>query len=407
MILLFLVVILYLVSLSAISPYITVTPLMYIISCLPIVSTFFVPAMMIIGQATTLQIIISFIILIISIPFIFKYCSKKFKNGILDYTASNKKRRRAKQELSLKEKQAKDLKATLAKRFAFTIGMAFIMLIFLQIVLAFVFGLVMPKISWLDSNTLNIVLNGIVSVLSLGIVSAYVISNTKDIGETEKAKIISGKTKFNIIFIGIALTAILQFVISWIYEKIGLNYDIFGELSVEPSNTLISKIMYIISMTIIPAIFEELFFRKAILNYSKSYGNAFAVIFSAILFGLFHMNLNQGIFAFLIGILFGIIAIKTSSIKLTVLLHFLNNFYAAIQVLAGGFELEMFNNIILAVIIFAIIILIKNLPNLKNLSKEDLKIDKDCLLIFKNYTFVISIILLIVMFVVTENFLRI
>ena len=354
-----------------------------------------------------MQIIISFIILIISIPFIFKYCSKKFKNGILDYTASNKKRRRAKQELSLKEKQAKDLKATLAKRFAFTIGMAFIMLIFLQIVLAFVFGLVMPKISWLDSNTLNIVLNGIVSVLSLGIVSAYVISNTKDIGETEKAKIISEKTKFNIIFIGIALTAILQFVISWIYEKIGLNYDIFGELSVEPSNTLISKIMYIISMTIIPAIFEELFFRKAILNYSKSYGNAFAVIFSAILFGLFHMNLNQGIFAFLIGILFGIIAIKTSSIKLTVLLHFLNNFYAAIQVLAGGFELEMFNNIILAVIIFAIIILIKNLPNLKNLSKEDLKIDKDCLLIFKNYTFVISIILLIVMFVVTENFLRI
>ena len=51
----------YLVSLSAISPYITVTPLMYIISCITIVSTFFVPAMMIIGQATTIKIIISFI----------------------------------------------------------------------------------------------------------------------------------------------------------------------------------------------------------------------------------------------------------------------------------------------------------------------------------------------------------
>ena len=86
MILLFLIVILYLVSLSAISPYITVTPLMYIISCLPIVSTFFVPAMMIIGQASTLQIIISFIVLIISVPFIFRFCSKRFKNGILDYT---------------------------------------------------------------------------------------------------------------------------------------------------------------------------------------------------------------------------------------------------------------------------------------------------------------------------------
>ena len=38
---------------------------------------------------------------------------------------------------------------------------------------------------------------------------------------------------------------------------------------------------------------------------------------------------------------------------------------------------------------------------------KDLKINKDCLLIFKNYTFIISMILLIVMFVVTENFLRV
>ena len=48
MILIIIIVVLYLVSLSAISPYITVTPIMYIISCLPLVSTFFVPAMMII-----------------------------------------------------------------------------------------------------------------------------------------------------------------------------------------------------------------------------------------------------------------------------------------------------------------------------------------------------------------------
>lgn len=54
MILLFLIVILYLVSLSTISPYITVTPFMYIISCLPIVSTFFIPAMMIIRTSNNI-----------------------------------------------------------------------------------------------------------------------------------------------------------------------------------------------------------------------------------------------------------------------------------------------------------------------------------------------------------------
>ena len=403
MILLFLIVILYLVSLSAISPYITVTPLMYIISCLPIVSTFFVPAMMIIGQASTLQIIISFIVLIISVPFIFRFCSKRFKNGILDYTTSNKKKK-AKKELTLKEKQEKDLKASIAKRFGFTIGIALILLIFLQTILAYIFGMILPKFINTDLNTLNIILNGLVSCVSLGIVTLYICSNIKD---NEEVKAISGKKAFEITFVGIALIAIIQVALSWIYSKIGLNYDIFDELSVVPSNTLISNILYLIAIVVIPAIFEELLFRKAIINYSKKYGKAFAVIFSAILFGLFHMNLNQGIFAFLIGIIFGIIAVQTSSIKLTILLHFLNNLYAALQVILSGFALEMFNNIILAIIIFAIIILIKNLPKIRNLKKEDLKINKDCLLIFKNYTFVISMVLLIVMFVVTENFLRV
>lgn len=404
MILLFLIVILYLVSLSAISPYITVTPFMYIISCLPIVSTFFVPSMMIIGQATTLQIVISFILLIVSIPFIFKFCSKRFKNGILDYTSSKKKRKKEKKELSLKEKQEKDLKSAIAKKFGFTIGIAFIMLIFLQTILSFVFGLILPNLN-LDANTLSIILSGLVSFVSLGIVSFYIMSNIKETKKEEKR--ITGKQSFEITFIGIAIIAILQVALSWIYTKIGLDYDIFEELSVAPSNTFISNLMYVIAMVIVPAIFEELLFRKAILNYSKSYGKAFAVIFSALLFGLFHMNLNQGIFAFFIGILFGVIAIKTSSIKIPVLLHLLNNLYAALQVILSGFALEMFNNIMLAVIIFAIIVLIKNIPNIKNIKKEDFKIDKDCLLILKNYTFIISIILIIVMFIVTESFLKV
>ena len=241
-------------------------------------------------------------------------------------------------------------------------------------------------------------------MISLGLIALYIISNIK---EKETPKEISGKKVFEITFSGIAIIAIIQFVLSWLYTKIGLNYDIFEEVSVTPSGSLISNIMYIIAIVFIPAIFEELLFRKAILNYSKKYGSVFAVVFSALLFALFHMNLNQAIFAFIIGILFGVIAIQTSSIKLTVLLHFLNNLYAAFQVILSGFTLEMFNNISLAVIIFSIIILIRNLPKIKNLKKEDFKIDKDCLLIFKNYTFVMSVILIVVMFITTEKFLNI
>lgn len=405
MILMFAIIALYIISLSAISPYTVVTPFMYVISCLPLVSTFFVPSMMIIGQATVLQIVISFVVLIATVPAIFGVCAKHFKNGILDYTGSKKKNRKVKKEISLKEKQEKDLKIAISKKFAFTIGMAFILLIFLQTVLSFIFGMILPgMLKNMDAQTVSIIINGFVSILSLGLTAGF-INMYGNLDKTE-AKQISSKKTFEYTFIGIGLIAIIQVILSYIYPKLGLDYDIFETLSVTPSGTLFSKLMYFACIALVPAIFEELLFRKALLNYAKKYGNMFAVLFSSILFAIFHMNINQGIFAFLIGLIFGTIAVKTSSIKITILLHFINNGVSALLSILTGVSLGIFNNIVIAIAVFGIIILIKNLPKIKNVKKEDLKINKDCLLIFRNYTFILSVVLLVVMFVVTETLLQ-
>ena len=55
-----------------------------------------------------------------------------------------------------------------------------------------------------------------------------------------------------------------------------------------PQNTFWGVTIFIVGMALVPAIFEELLFRKWILNSSKRYGNLFAVIFSAVLFGVYH-----------------------------------------------------------------------------------------------------------------------
>ena len=60
---------------------------------------------MIIGQAKTWQIIVSFLLLIISIPVAFNICSKVFKNGVLDYNNKKSKNKKVKKELTLKEEQ--------------------------------------------------------------------------------------------------------------------------------------------------------------------------------------------------------------------------------------------------------------------------------------------------------------
>ena len=411
MLLLMVVVVLYILSNGIINPYTKVNTFMYIISCLPIVSTFFVPSMMIIGQATKLQIIISFLVLILSIPFIFNICAKIFKNGVLDYTSKKKglfnSKPKKDENMSLLEKQNLELRKTKAKRFAFTIGMSMILFIILQLVSSLTLGFVLPVYlsEIFDMSTIFVIENSLILIISLSISSGFIKFYLSDISNKNKEKSLKGSQKFEIIFMGITVIALIQIILSYLYEKFGINGDIFESVGLVPQYTFIGIIIFIVGMALVPALFEELFFRKWILNSSKRYGNLFAIIFSALLFGLYHMNVNQGIFAFLIGILFAIIAVGTGTIKYTCILHFLNNLYASLGVILGvdsiGFKFIF--NIVIAVVIVGAILILKNLPYIKKIKKEDLEVNKDCKFLLKNYTFVISMILMVVMFVATNN----
>lgn len=412
MLLLMVVIVLYILSNGIINPYTKVSTLMYIISCLPIVSTFFVPSMMIIGQATTLQIIISFIVLILSIPLIFNLCARVFKNGILDYSSKKKfnlfgVKNKKEEEMTLAQKQDIELRKSKAKKFAFTIGMAMILFVILETLFGLICGFTLPVYlkNIFDTSTILVIENTLILMLALGLASMFIKFYSTDI-KNEKKKL-SGNQKFEIIVSGVAIIALIQFFASFLYEKFGINQDIFETVGIVPNKTFWGILIYIVGMAIVPAIFEELFFRKWILNSSKRYGSLFAVVFSALLFGLYHMNIGQGIFAFLIGILFGIIAIKTGGIKYTIILHFLNNFFACIQVILGldSIVYKFIFNIVIAVAIVGVVVILKNIPNLRKMKKEDFKINKDCKYLIRNYTFIISMLLMVIMFTATQKML--
>ena len=50
-----------------------------------------------------------------------------------------------------------------------------------------------------------------------------------------------------------------------------------------------------------------------------------AIIFSALIFGAIHLNLAQGLHAFVIGLLLGWMYYRTSSVVPGILLHWINN----------------------------------------------------------------------------------
>jgi uncharacterized protein len=80
---------------------------------------------------------------------------------------------------------------------------------------------------------------------------------------------------------------------------------------------------------LISPIFEEIFFRGIILEQLLiRYKPIIAITTSALLFALLHMNLTQGVNAFLIGIIFGIIYLKTRSLALCMILHVTNNVFS-------------------------------------------------------------------------------
>ena len=117
----------------------------------------------------------------------------------------------------------------------------------------------------------------------------------------------------------------------------GIFSSVFGAIGIESQSAEFQSdilkgwyfpVISIIGGAILPALIEEFALRGVVLGSLRRYGNNFAIIVSAILFGIMHGNLEQIPFAFVLGLYFGFITIKTGTVWAAVLLHFINNAFA-------------------------------------------------------------------------------
>lgn len=88
-----------------------------------------------------------------------------------------------------------------------------------------------------------------------------------------------------------------------------------------------SLILVLYSVLIGP-VCEELIFRGLTLKYAKRAMPFWVANFlQALLFGVFHMNMIQGVYAFVVGIVLGFICEKSRSIYPSMLFHILFNIW--------------------------------------------------------------------------------
>ncbi len=168
-----------------------------------------------------------------------------------------------------------------------------------------------------------------------------------------------------------------------------------------------SPFITIVFTVILAPIAEELFFRKLLYKKIAIFGDGIFILFSAFIFGMFHANLFQSLYAFALGIILGYVYIYTGKIAYPIIAHIFMNFLGlGIPSLAAHYGGEIASmiwgicTIILAV--FGVVLFFKWLwINKKkiNLAQGSILIEKKKDIFINVGTILFSIFILITMLV--------
>lgn len=132
----------------------------------------------------------------------------------------------------------------------------------------------------------------------------------------------------------------LQYVVFFLLAAQAVNFflAVSGISSIDTayqnSETMLSSpmlLIQILDVCLIGPVCEEMVFRLLVYRRIRDYSSVrVAVILSAALFGVYHMNFVQGIFAFSLGIFLAVFYEKTGDLRVPIAAHIANNIYSTV-----------------------------------------------------------------------------
>ena len=147
-----------------------------------------------------------------------------------------------------------------------------------------------------------------------------------------------------------------------------------------PSNTPLNVILTVISVCLLPAVFEEFLFRGLILKSLSKTGLVFATLISGALFSIFHMSPAQTLYQFVVGCIYSLIIIYGGNLLYTIIIHFINNFYIVLNYYYFHIVFDQTTETIMAIagmicLIVGVLVLINGRKEI-SISKEEKKANK-------------------------------
>ena len=162
----------------------------------------------------------------------------------------------------------------------------------------------------------------IISQLVLGLpMLVYLFSTKEPIRETLRLNKVKVGTFFLMILFALLMVPLMGFLN-------GLSM-LFTENTISQTMASMSNqypyLLSILVLAFIPCVMEEMVYRGVFFNEYRKINRRFGILLSGLLFGLMHMNLNQFIYAFVMGMIFAIAVEVTNSLLASMVMHFTFN----------------------------------------------------------------------------------
>ena len=149
----------------------------------------------------------------------------------------------------------------------------------------------------------------------------------------------------------------LTYISNLLFSYIGMEGKLISGIGLSYDDANLSYPLYIFMLVIVTPLLEEYAFRGVLLNILSRYGKRFALVASAVIFALAHLNFAEMIPAFAMGIQLGKTELRYKSIQPTIVIHILfNAFIYALCVIPASITKYMAYGI--AAIVFIAVYLI-------------------------------------------------
>lgn len=180
-----------------------------------------------------------------------------------------------------------------------------------------------------ENVELTFILSSVVSVLSF-LVPALIFRRRNELPRFKAPR-------FGHIVIAVILgvgAIYLNEALSFLNEAIFFNFEVESNATTAETIMGISVPTMIVSLAIIPPISEEFIMRGALLESWRRYSPVGAAILTSVLFALLHTAPSALIVYIGIGLLLASIYLITRNVWMTVIVHFVNNFFTALAAIA-------------------------------------------------------------------------